>query len=342
MLEPPDIQDQLIITRVQDAYGLQITRVDFLPLGADVDTASYRATAEGGTAYFLKLRKGSFNEITVTLPQLLKARGVCSVLAPLATRDRRGWASLGEYRLILYPYIEGKNGYEAGLSDRLWLDFGATLAGVHAVQATSPIARSIPRETYSSCWRDMVEDFQARIEETVFADPVAAKLAAFLRARKDMVNRLVAQAEDLAHRLRERSLEPVLCHADIHPGNLLIGTQDTGADDGDAHGRLYIVDWDSPIFAPKEKDLALVGGCPTWNDPRCEALFYQGYGRKDVDPMALAYYRSERAIQDIAAFCQQLLLSSEGGEDREQSYQYLTGSFMPGHEIDLALHRESL
>jgi spectinomycin phosphotransferase len=188
----------------------------------------------------------------------------------------------------------------------------------------------------------MVEDFQARIEETVFADPVAAKLAAFLRARKDMVNRLVAQAEDLAHRLRERSLEPVLCHADIHPGNLLIGTQDTGADDGDAHGRLYIVDWDSPIFAPKEKDLALVGGCPTWNDPRCEALFYQGYGRKDVDPMALAYYRSERAIQDIAAFCQQLLLSSEGGEDREQSYQYLTGSFMPGHEIDLALHRESL
>ena len=42
----------------------------------------------------------------------------------------------------------------------------------------------------------------------------------------------------------------VLCHSDIHGGNILIA--DTG--------ELYVVDWDDPILAPKERDLMFIGG----------------------------------------------------------------------------------
>jgi len=79
-----------------------------------------------------------------------------------------------------------------------------------------------------------------------------------------------------------------------------------------------------------------VSGCPAWNGPHDEELFYQGYGRVEVDRMALAYYRYERIIQDIAAFCEQIFLTVEGGEDREQSYQYFTGQFLPNHEVEIA------
>jgi spectinomycin phosphotransferase len=52
--------------------------------------------------------------------------------------------------------------------------------------------------------------------------------------------------------------------------------------------------------------------------------------------VALAYYRYERIVQDIAVYCEQLFLSDEGGEDREQSWQYLRSNFLPQGTIEIA------
>ena len=63
MLEKPDIPDELIISCLQEEYGLLIVRLEFLPLGADLGTAVYRVLTDDGASYFLKLRRG-FEEIT--------------------------------------------------------------------------------------------------------------------------------------------------------------------------------------------------------------------------------------------------------------------------------------
>ena len=67
-----------------------------------------------------------------------------------------------------------------------------------------------------------------------------------------------------------------------------------------------------------------------------EILFYRAYGRTMIDPIALAYYRYERIIQDIAAFCEHIFLTPEGGEDRAQSFHYLTSNFLPNNTIEIA------
>jgi spectinomycin phosphotransferase len=92
-------------------------------------------------------------------------------------------------------------------------------------------------------------------------------------------------------------------------------------------------------LGPREHDLGLIGGTAGggWSAARTQELFYRGYGDQEVNLAALAYYRCERAIQDIAAFCEQLFLSTEGGDDREQAYRWFTGAFLPGHEVELAL-----
>jgi spectinomycin phosphotransferase len=326
MIEKPDLQDQLIITRLQAEYGLRVARTTFLPLGADVNTAVYRAVTEDETAYFVKLRKGAFDEITVAVPQFLKVQGIQSIIAPLETSAGQRWGTLGAYKMILYPFIEGKNGYQFALSDQQWLEFGAALRGVHTACVPPALRRLIPRETYSPQWRESVMTYQAQIENTRFDEPAAAKLAAFMQARRSEISHLVERAGQLGRMLQVRALEMILCHADIHAGNLLIGANDA----------LYIVDWDNPVFAPKERDLALIGGSVIWTGAREVALFYQGYGQAEVDRMALAYYRYERIIQDIAAFCEQLFSTVEGGEDREQAYQYFTGQFLPRHEVEIA------
>ena len=334
MLEKPDLQDQRIRTALQDEYGMQAAQITFLPLGVDLNAAVYRVVSADGKAYFLKLRSGLFDEMAVAVPQFLKSLGNPAIIAPLDTQKQQLWGNLDDYKMILYPFVDGLEGYEITPSDQDWFDIGAALKGVHTAKVPAALAQKIQRETYSPEGREIARNFQEQVERSAYADPIAAKLAGFMRLKRPEIAFMVERADLLGLALQARPLEFVLCHSDIHPGNFLIETNPAGV-----RGRVYIVDWDNPIFAPKERDLMSIGAGMSADlpDGREETLFYQGYGHVEMDPMALAYYRYERIIQDIAEFCKQIFLSDEGGEDREQAYQYFTGLFLPGQVVEVAL-----
>ncbi len=80
MLEKPSIPDEALVSAVQTAFGLRVTELTFLPLGADQNTAAYRAEADN-KAYFLKLRSGICHEASVTLPRLAKQPRASSTLS---------------------------------------------------------------------------------------------------------------------------------------------------------------------------------------------------------------------------------------------------------------------
>ena len=329
MLEKPELQDEKIIACLQDDYGLPAVQIAFLPLGADLNTTVYRAALADGTPYFVKLRRGAFDEIAVTLPKFLSDQGIAQIIAPLAANTGQLWASLGAFTVILYPFVEGRDAYEVVLSERHWRDFGAALKRLHTAAVPRELTRRIPQEAYSPRWRDIVRTFLVRLGDDVFDDPVAAQLAAFLMAKRDETTDLVGRAERLARALRARSPECVVCHSDVHAANILI----------DANDALYIVDWDDPILAPKERDLMFIGGGQGFIGHTAQAeetLFYAGYGPTQIDPFALAYYRYERIIEDIAVYCEQIFLTNEGGEDRERSLQYLASTFLPNRTIEIA------
>jgi spectinomycin phosphotransferase len=329
MLEKPDLQDERVVACLQDEYELRVAHVVFLPLGADLNTAVYRVVTDDQTPYFLKLRRAVFDEISAALPKFLSDHGIVQVVAPLTTRTGQLWASLDAFKVLLYPFVEGHNGYEVALSDQHWSEFGRALKSIHTVDLPPTLSRHIQRETYSPQWRETVKTFLERIEDEAFDEPVAVKLAAFLGIRRDQILDLVGRAARLAQSLQARSPQFVLCHSDIHAGNILI----------DANDAVYLVDWDNPILAAKERDLMFIGGgqMGSWHTPQEEeTLFYRGYGHTQIEPIALAYYRYERIIQDIAIFCEQILLTNEGGEDRAQSLQYLTSSFLPNHVLEIA------
>jgi spectinomycin phosphotransferase len=328
MLEKPDLPDEQLIACLQRDYGLRIVEIDFLPLGADMNTAVYRVVADDARAYFLKLRSGNFDEITVAIPRLLSDQGMPQIIAPIATSTGALWTRTGVFAVVLSPFVAGKNGFEIAISDRQRVEIGAALRRMHALTLPEALSRRIPREEYSPYWRDMVREFQARAEDTVFAEPAAAQLTALLRSNRAIVDNLILRAEQLAARLKNKSLEFVVCHADLHAANLLI----------DADGTLYIVDWDTLILAPKERDLMFVGAGldAVWPSERELALFYQSYGPTNIDPVALAYYRYERIVEDIAAYSQQLLLTDEGGEDRVEGLRQLSSQFEPGGVIEVA------
>ncbi|MBI5354719.1 MAG: aminoglycoside phosphotransferase family protein [Chloroflexi bacterium] len=333
MLEKPDIKDDLIISRLKDEYDLQGAELTFLPIGADLGTAVYRVVPDGGTAYFLKLRK-DFEEISVTIPLFLKSKGVQEIIVPFETKSNQRWADFDEYKMILYPFIEGKNGFDMEMTNQHRQTLGAALKKIHTVQIPPELRQLIPQENFSPQGRKSVKSLQTFVENKSFDDSTSAKLAEYMISKRDEISRLVERAEQLAVELQFEPLELVLCHSDIHGGNILISNK----------SELYIVDWDNPILAPKERDLMFIGGGidEIWKSEWKEGLFYEGYGETEINLSALAYYRYERVIQDLVVIGEQLLLSHEGGADRERSYGWFTSNFKSGQTIEIADRTDNL
>lgn len=332
MLEKPALEDGKIIDCLEKEYELRAARVIILPLGADPNTAVYRIVTEDEKAYFLKLRLGNFDETSVIVPRFLLDQGIRPLIAPIPTKDHQLWIALETFSLILYPFIEGKNAVEVPLSESQWAEFGAALKRIHSVTLPAALEGRLDRETYSSSGREAVKAFLDRVKNETFKEPTAVKTADFLKGKLEEISKLVERTERFAQALKQRSLEFVLCHADVFAANLLI----------DAQSKLYIVDWDDPILAPKERDLMYMGGgiCGVWNTPEETALFYKGYGPTQIDAEALVYYRYERILQDIAAFAEELLAKEAGSADRERDFGFLKSNFEPNGVLEIAYRTE--
>jgi spectinomycin phosphotransferase len=305
----------------------------FLPIGADKNTAVYRAITDNETSYFVKLRSGVFDEMSIIVPKLLHDQGITHIIAPLSTRSKKLWISLSHFKLAVFPFIEGYNGYEGDVSEYHWVVFGRVLKAIHSAKMPSTVMNRLQKEHYSDEWRERVKNFQRLAIETHFANSLAFELATFLRHKQAEISEIIRRAEYLASVLQAQSHSFILCHADIHAGNILI----------DTNNHLYIVDWDTLILAPKERDLMYVGGGQFVNKrspQEEETLFYRGYGQTQTDPVALAYYRYERIVQDIAAYCVQILLTDEGGEDREIGLHQLMNQFQPNNVLEIAYRSE--
>jgi spectinomycin phosphotransferase len=330
MLTRPDISDDSIIACLRDHFELRISQVTFLPLGADVNSAVFRVAADDGAAYFLKLRWGNFNEVAAAVAAFLHAQGIRRVMAPIATATHDLRVRAHGLDWILYPFFEGRNGFEAALSEAQWVALGASMRAVHTTMLPGELTQRVPHEDFSPRWRTVVRAFQAQVEQDSYVDPTAASFAALWTAKRDEIDRIVERAEQLAEVLQRRAAGLAVCHSDLHGGNVLVGADDA----------LAIVDWDEPILAPKERDLMFIGGGVggTWNDDQEAAWFYQGYGNTEIDPVALSYYRYERIVADFAAYGEQIFGMQGAVEDRQEGMQQVIAQFLPNNVIDIS-HR---
>lgn len=333
MLEPPDLSDDLIVAAVRAGYDVTVAALTFLPLGCDSSAWSYRAVSADGSAYFLKVRNSPTNPASLLVPRYLRDHGVTQVVAPIPARPRGLSVPVGEFTLTLYPFVDGATGTDRGMSERHWVTYGAVLGQIHATALEADLERRLSRETFAPPTR-MVERLEAHITDRTFADPIERELAAFWRDRRGEIRALVDRAGALGRRLRAAHPPSVLCHADIHTWNILIDTED----------RLWIVDWDEAILAPKECDLMfVVGGLASGLvGPREEAWFFEGYGETTVDPLALAYYRYARAVDEIGAFAEPVFLMADVGEaTKRDSVRLLMSLFHPGAIVALAYEADS-
>lgn len=321
------LSDQRIIDCLNTDYGIKVVRLSFLPIGADLNASVYKAEAHN-KSYFIKLKRGRHSDISAIIITLLHDAKIQHVIPPVRNIRGQPIQHIDDFTLIVSPFVEGQDGFNRNLTNDQWVTLGRVMKQIHEIDVPPSIQRMIRRENYSPKWRDAVRTLHTHIESEAAPDEISSKFIAFMKEHAAVIHRLIDRGEQLAKKVQQNNQKFVLCHSDIHGGNVLM----------DGNDIIYMVDWDDPIMAPKERDLMFIGGgvANVWNKPHEEKYFYQGYGKTDIDMMILAYYRHERIIEDIAILGQQLILALAGNQSRIESYKDFISQFEPQGVVEIA------
>ncbi len=326
-MENPTFSVQKLSECLKSSYGIDAQHISILPWGADPNASVYKAQAQD-KAYFLKLKQGHQHDIAITITKFLEQAGISQLISPINTLNDQPTLLIEHNTLIVYPFLEACNGFEHPLGPEQWITLGKALRKVQDLTIPSSLQNQLRREDFSTQSRNAVRSWLETSEAEPIGDEIAKALWKFIKENQKAIYHLMNEAERLCHIAKHIQTPFVLCHADIHAGNVLIDKSDN----------LYVVDWDEPMMAPKERDLMFIGAGigNVWNKPEEEALFYQGYGKAEINSTLLDYYRYERIIVDIAEFIQLLLLSTQGGESRKLMYQHFIDMFAPNGVVDIA------
>ncbi|HAT8227136.1 TPA: aminoglycoside O-phosphotransferase APH(9)-Ia [Legionella pneumophila] len=309
-------------------YGIDIHAVQLIVGGADMNAFGYKADSESNS-YFVKLKYGHHDEINLSIIRLLYDSGIKEIIFPIYTRDTKLFQQIDHFKIIVYPFIDAPNGFTQNLTEKQWQQLGKVLRQIHETSVPTAIQQRLRKETYSPKWREMVRSFYNKIGFDDSDDQITADFKSFFNQKIDSIHRLVDSSEELSQKIQPDLDKYVLCHSDVHAGNVLVVNEES----------IYIIDWDEPMLAPKERDLMFIGGGigNVWNKHHEIDYFYEGYGKTNVDKIILSYYRHERIVEDIAVYGQDLLSRDQNDESRLGSFKHFKSMFDPNNVVEIAL-----
>lgn len=321
------IQEQQIIELLKIHYGIDIQAAQFISGGADINAIVYKADAKSNS-YFVKFKYGDHDEVNLSIIHLLHDSGINEIIFPINTLEGKLFQKLDQFRIIVYPFIHAPNGFSQNLSEKQWKQLGKALRMIHETFVPISIRQQLRKETYSTKWREIVKSFYSKIESNISDDKITTDFKSFFKQNIQIIHRLVDSAEELSKKMRPALNEYVLCHSDIHAGNVLVASNES----------VYIIDWDEPMLAPKERDLMFIGGGVgnVWNKPQEIHDFYEGYGKTNIDKTILSYYRHERIVEDIALYGKDLLSRDQSDQSRLEMFKHFNSMFDPNGVIEIA------
>ncbi len=330
MREKLNIPEGLLCACLQEQYGISTIELEFLPLGLDTWAGVYRVLSEQGTSYFLKAKSGSFYEPGCLVPRYLRDQGITAVVAPLPTKRNTLWTQVGEWKVIVYPFIAGDTGLHLGMTDENWQEVGTVFKQIHQVPLPSSGFRSLRKETFDPTeYARWIHAFETQLAGSPGKNKVEQILRSCWMAHQPTIHTLLTAMEKLANILQGQVLPYVICHADLHANNVL----------RDPDNHMFVIDWDDVMLAPKERDFIFVREVPA-NDGSTRqkpAPFFQGYGQTEIDWVALTYYQCERVVQDVIENAMEVFFRDDlGAESKAHAAQLFSDTFAKGDTVTAA------
>jgi len=321
-----------VIAALRAQYGIEPTGMDLAERGKDFFASVFRVFAgQRVPTYIVKVRPAAAaRDTAAAVARHLADSGVPGVVAPIRTRAGTLSARSGRISLAVYPFIAGRLGIEMPMTDESWRALGRFARALHETDLPADLAAAIPRETYRPPEIETIPRVDAAVAAWRTGQAASRRVVETWRAHRDEILELARQARARGEALRRRALPAVLCHADMHTGNLIV----------DPDERVWVIDCDEVVMAPRQRDLMFVvgGGISTeLVSPNATERFLEGYGDVDIDLEALSYYRHAWAVQDVGGYAWRVLLDDAATDtQRDDAAEILMGLFKPGEIVDLA------
>jgi spectinomycin phosphotransferase len=325
LTEPDDLPGTVLAGALQNHWGFTAASVEYQPVG--FGSHHWLATDGAGERLFataddLPARRrtaqdtadGTFGRLRQAFGTALALReeaGLDFVVAPLRTAAGPAVVRLsGRYSLVAHPYVTGTvagedgeftyGGHRKGVADLLIRLHGARAGGPRTDDFVVPqldALQAVARHDRGA-WR---------------GGPYAQPAQELLRTHARDLQALIAEYHHLASKTSAQPERMVITHGEPHAGNVIVTA------DG-----LALIDWDTVLLAPPERDLwDLAGAEPALLDR------YTAATGTEIDNEALLLYRLRFDLAEVAEYLGLFRSPHEDTADTQESWRNLQHHLRP-------------
>ena len=308
---------------LRTAYGLPLQSITFFPEGED--SYGYVIASETGEKYFAKASTSVPNSCLQVASLLRHQCNISGIVAPLETQHAELSVPWQNFRVALFPFIEGKSRWDLwkvgkDFTDAALSQTAALLATIHG--CTDTVASdSITVAKYDLPLRPELHTVLEAPEKIPAQNRYQKQLLEAIAQHRSEIGQTLERYDSLGRSASVLQTPFVITHGDPTPGNLIM----------DVESRLHIIDWDGVCLGPPEKDLVSFTG------ERFEVVL-ESYLAKRRNGAALhadifGFYIYEWTLNEIRDYGTKILFKNSDTQQNAYDWKSLQDYLPPDQEL---------
>ena len=313
-----------LLEHLKTAYALPLQTLTFLPEGED--SYGYIAVSETGEKYFAKAST-SVPDTCLQIASLLRHRyNISGVVAPLETQDGALSIPWQNFRVSLFPFIEGKSRWDLwkvgkDFTDTELSQTGVLLATIHQCPGTIA-SNNLTVAKYDLPLRhELHRVLEASAKEIPPQNQYQKLLFEALAQHQSTVLEALDRYDSLGRSASALQTPFVVTHGDPTPGNLIFDTEN----------RLHLIDWDGVCLGPPEKDLVSFTG------ERFEVVLERYLTERQCNISLHAnifgFYIYEWTLNEIRDYGTKILFKNDEAQQNKYDWESLQDYLPPNMEL---------
>ncbi len=301
--------DVLIRAMLLEQWHLEVTSLRFIPFGNSAH--SYRVETQQNRSYYLKIvdlrtsvgpRIAAHLNFSLPLQHLVAQRHLTEVTAPVPQSTINGdlYGTHESFLFALYTFIHGDTLADAyPMMPALVQQIGRALATLHTIQIPETLQEHSPQDSLTAPFdADLLTDL-ASLEKISSHDTLyLQRLREVTWPRREQIRAFLVHSQEYARKAQQTPVSSVVGHGDAWGGNMILSPS----------GQLILLDWESAVIAPPERDafgyMGFLG--PDFT------VFDAGYRTIHKEPLHwhvnwLAHYAYRLQLRNLAQWLHNLL-----------------------------------
>lgn len=316
MKHPINIAENSILSAVQKYFSLHLQSLEFLPVGEG--SWVYKGRDESQGSWLMKLSRLNTSTVARVTTYLHDELGLSFVIGPVLPLDQKATPRVNGYELSLYPFLEGKPLSYDGLNEEHQAEIAQDLRSMHDAKLPQPIRAFLPREPFDK-FQESARSLVRKAREYIGNDVLLERLREVVMSKWDVIDRTIENGYRLSQYCKQHVYDLVVCHADIHPFNIM-----------QTATNLVMIDWDGIMLAPRERDLMFY----RQEMKAADSDFHRAYGLEyQADSYLISYYNYERVLQEYTDYIGRLFDVQLGDEARTHAFNEFQALFGSQQEL---------